>query len=131
MGKREGARRLWRALTALTETARRVSRAWEALMAMIALSKLRRRLGPWVAHVEHTHKRIVILRHGRPVAALVTMDDMNALEEADAKELKYQEYLKARELERFRALKRRVLRGIEPAFEEEGEEEESLPREGR
>ena len=93
-------------------------------MKMIPLSRLRRRLGPWVAHVEHQQSRVIILRHGRPAAALVTMDDLEALEEADGKELRYQEYLEARRLRRFRILKERLARGEPLRLEEMDAEDE-------
>ena len=41
----------------------------------------RNRLSELIEEVERTHERIEITRHGRPVAVLISPDDLAALEE--------------------------------------------------
>ena len=79
-------------------------------MKMIPLSKLRKRLGPWASRVKLLEERVVITRHRVPVAALVPMHEFEALEAAEKKELQYQEFLQARQLERFKRLKEELNR---------------------
>ncbi|TVT17416.1 type II toxin-antitoxin system Phd/YefM family antitoxin [Amycolatopsis rhizosphaerae] len=47
------------------------------------MSEARNHLGDVVARVEHAHERAVLTRHGRPVAAVVSIDDLRALEAAE------------------------------------------------
>ena len=42
-----------------------------------------------VAHIERTGERVVLCRDGKPVAALVSLDDLNALAELDEAEDAY------------------------------------------
>ena len=44
------------------------------------ISQARDHLGEIVARVEHAHERAVLTRHGRPVAAVVSIDDLRRLE---------------------------------------------------
>ena len=46
------------------------------------ISEARDHLGALVARVEHADERAVLTRHGRPVAAVVSIDDLRRLEEA-------------------------------------------------
>jgi len=39
------------------------------------------RLSEYIASVERTHDRVVITRHGRPAAVLISPEDLAALEE--------------------------------------------------
>ncbi len=79
-----------------------------AAMINITLSKLRRRLGYVCSRVSHTSNRVMILSHGKTVAALVPMSDYVALEEADAKSLQYKEYQVAEQMQRWTDLKKRI-----------------------
>jgi len=79
-------------------------------MPTIPLSSLRRTLSHRVTRIEHTGERLVVMRHGRPVAALVPLSDYEALEEAEDKAADYKEYQVAREMSRWSALKRSLER---------------------
>lgn len=50
-------------------------------MTSVPLGEAKDRLSEYVAGVERTHDRIVITRHGRPSAVLISPDDLAALEE--------------------------------------------------
>ncbi len=52
-------------------------------MSELPLSKARDHLGEVVARIAHTHERAVLTRHGRAVAAVVSIDDLRALEDAE------------------------------------------------
>ncbi|WAL65507.1 type II toxin-antitoxin system Phd/YefM family antitoxin [Amycolatopsis cynarae] len=52
-------------------------------MTELPISEARNHLGDVVAKVEHAHERAVLTRHGRPVAAVVSIDDLRALEAAE------------------------------------------------
>lgn len=52
-------------------------------MVELPISEARNHLGDVVAKVEHAHERAVLTRHGRPVAAVVSIDDLRALEAAE------------------------------------------------
>lgn len=47
----------------------------------VPLAEAKDRLSEYIAGVERTHDRVVITRHGRPTAVLVSPDDLAALEE--------------------------------------------------
>lgn len=47
------------------------------------ISEARDHLGEVVAKVEHAHERTILTRHGRPVAAVVSIDDLRRLEVAE------------------------------------------------
>ncbi|GAA3007453.1 hypothetical protein GCM10010483_60490 [Actinokineospora diospyrosa] len=47
------------------------------------ISMARDHLGEVVSRVEHAHERAVLTRHGRPVAAVVSIDDLRRLEAAE------------------------------------------------
>lgn len=49
----------------------------------MSISAARDRLGEVVAKVEHAHERVVLTRHGRPVAAVVSIEDLRRLETAE------------------------------------------------
>ncbi|MCE7005209.1 type II toxin-antitoxin system Phd/YefM family antitoxin [Kibdelosporangium philippinense] len=49
-------------------------------MTEMPISEARDHLGEVVAKVEHAHERTVLTRHGRPVAALVSIEDLRRLE---------------------------------------------------
>ncbi len=50
-------------------------------MTTIALGAVNDRLSEYVADVERTHDRVVISKHGRTAAVLISADDLAALEE--------------------------------------------------
>jgi prevent-host-death family protein len=52
-------------------------------MIEMPISEARDHLGEVVAKVEHAHERAVLTRHGRPVAAVVSIDDLRRLEAAE------------------------------------------------
>jgi antitoxin YefM len=45
------------------------------------LAEVKARLSTYVDRVEHEHDRVTITRNGRPVAVLVSPDDLESLEE--------------------------------------------------
>jgi antitoxin YefM len=47
----------------------------------VPLGEAKDRLSEYIAGVERTHERVVITRHGRPTAVLISSDDLAALEE--------------------------------------------------
>ncbi|WP_024876923.1 type II toxin-antitoxin system Phd/YefM family antitoxin [Saccharomonospora piscinae] len=49
-------------------------------MTELPISAARDHLGEVVAKVEHTHDRAVLTRHGRAVAAVVSIEDLRVLE---------------------------------------------------
>jgi antitoxin YefM len=50
-------------------------------MTTVPLSEAKDKLSEYVTSVERTHDRIVVTRHGRPAAVLISPDDLAALEE--------------------------------------------------
>ncbi|WP_253890378.1 type II toxin-antitoxin system Phd/YefM family antitoxin [Actinokineospora diospyrosa] len=52
-------------------------------MSEMPISMARDHLGEVVSRVEHAHERAVLTRHGRPVAAVVSIDDLRRLEAAE------------------------------------------------
>ncbi|MDQ7906532.1 type II toxin-antitoxin system Phd/YefM family antitoxin [Phytohabitans sp. ZYX-F-186] len=50
-------------------------------MTAMPFTDARNRLSELIEEVERTHERIEITRHGRPVAVLISPDDLAALEE--------------------------------------------------
>jgi prevent-host-death family protein len=52
-------------------------------MTELPISEARDHLGEVVAKVEHAHERTILTRHGRPVAAVVSIEDLRALEVAE------------------------------------------------
>lgn len=52
-------------------------------MTELPISEARDHLGDVVAKAEHAHERVVLTRHGRPVAAVVSIEDLRALEAAE------------------------------------------------
>jgi prevent-host-death family protein len=49
----------------------------------ISIADLRARLGDLVSRVSYKHDRIVITRHGKPVAALISASDMEKFQELE------------------------------------------------
>jgi prevent-host-death family protein len=49
----------------------------------ISIADLRARLGDLVSRVSYKHDRIVITKHGKPVAALISASDMEKFEELE------------------------------------------------
>lgn len=47
----------------------------------LALADVKNRLSELVEQVDGEHARIVVTKHGRPAAALVSIDDLESLEE--------------------------------------------------
>jgi prevent-host-death family protein len=50
-------------------------------MKTVPLGEAKDRLSEYIAGVERTHDRVMITRHGRPAAVLVSPNDLAALEE--------------------------------------------------
>jgi antitoxin YefM len=50
-------------------------------MTTLPLADVRDRLSPIVTSVESTHERVVITKNGRPAAVLISVDDLESLEE--------------------------------------------------
>ncbi len=63
------------------------------------LGRFRAELRPWLDHHLATSDRLVLTRHGRPVAALVSVRDLHALEEVEKNR---EEFLEQRHAERMR-----------------------------
>ncbi len=68
------------------------------------LTGLREKLGQYVSHAR-AGRRVMILRNGRAVAALVSMRDFDALEEAQNKSVEYKLYQNAERMAKWEALK--------------------------
>lgn len=49
----------------------------------MTVSEARERLADLLARVEHAHEQVTITRHGKPVAAIVTMEDLAFMESAE------------------------------------------------
>src|SRR5580700_10612777 len=49
----------------------------------ISIADLRARLGDLVSRVSYKHDRVVITKHGKPVAALISASDMEKFEELE------------------------------------------------
>lgn len=52
-----------------------------AIEDQMALRDVKNRLSEVVDHVEREHDRVVITKHGRPAAVVVSIDDLQSLEE--------------------------------------------------
>jgi prevent-host-death family protein len=52
-------------------------------MIEVTVSEARQRLAELLGQVEHGHEQVTITRHGRPVAAIVTMEDLSFMESAE------------------------------------------------
>ncbi|MBA3798825.1 MAG: type II toxin-antitoxin system Phd/YefM family antitoxin [Geodermatophilaceae bacterium] len=50
-------------------------------MTTVPLGEAKDRLSEYVTGVERTHDRVVITRHGRPTAVLISPEDLAALED--------------------------------------------------
>lgn len=50
-------------------------------MATTSLADAKQRLSHYVQSAQDTHERTVITKNGRPVAALISMDDLESMEE--------------------------------------------------
>jgi antitoxin YefM len=50
-------------------------------MTTLPLADVRDRLSPIVGSVERTHERVVITKNGRPAAVLISVEDLESLEE--------------------------------------------------
>lgn len=51
------------------------------LTEQLALADAKNRLSQIVDHLEREHGRVVITKHGRPAAVLISIDDLESLEE--------------------------------------------------
>lgn len=47
----------------------------------VSLAEVKNRLSEFVERVEREHDRVVITKHGRPAAVVVSIDDLESLEE--------------------------------------------------
>ena len=60
-------------------------------MASYALTAARTHLGELVAQARHTHRPVTITEHGKPVVALINIDDLADLEDRAALAAHYAE----------------------------------------
>jgi prevent-host-death family protein len=60
-------------------------------MASYALTAARTHLGELVAQARHTHRPVTITQHGKPVVALINIDDLADLEDRAALAAHYAE----------------------------------------
>jgi prevent-host-death family protein len=60
-------------------------------MASYALTAARTHLGELVAQAKHTHRPVTITEHGKPVVALINIDDLADLEDRAALAAHYAE----------------------------------------
>jgi prevent-host-death family protein len=49
--------------------------------ATLPLAEVKKRLSEMVDRVEHHHERVVVTKRGRPAAVLVSLDDLESLEQ--------------------------------------------------
>lgn len=70
----------------------------------IASSEVRRRYAWCLNHVLHTGTRIEIWRHGKPVAALVTHDDLEKLLKWERVSAQQMEYQRLADMEAYKAV---------------------------
>jgi len=47
----------------------------------VSLAEVKNRLSEFVEKVEREHDRVVITKHGRPAAVVISIDDLESLEE--------------------------------------------------
>jgi antitoxin YefM len=47
----------------------------------VSLAEVKNRLSEYVDRVEREHERVVITKHGRPAAVVISIDDLESLEE--------------------------------------------------
>lgn len=47
----------------------------------VALAEVKNRLSEFVDRIEREHDRVVITKHGRPAAVVLSVDDLESLEE--------------------------------------------------
>ncbi|SDK17202.1 type II toxin-antitoxin system Phd/YefM family antitoxin [Aliiruegeria lutimaris] len=52
---------------------------------MIPLSEFRTQIAMWTARVSHISERILLTKHGRPFAAVVSMRDLEMIERFDSR----------------------------------------------
>ena len=50
-------------------------------MSLVSVGDARDRFSELIADVERTHERVVVTRHGRPVAIMIAPGDLESLEE--------------------------------------------------
>jgi prevent-host-death family protein len=55
----------------------------DVAMIEVTVSEARERLAELLGQVEHAHEQVTITRHGKPVAAIVTMEDLAFMESAE------------------------------------------------
>jgi len=47
----------------------------------VSLAEVKNRLSEFVERVEREHDRVIITKHGRPAAVVISVDDLDSLEE--------------------------------------------------
>jgi prevent-host-death family protein len=52
-------------------------------MSEMPISEARDHLGDIVSRAEHAHERTILTRHGKPVAAVISLDDLREVEAAE------------------------------------------------
>lgn len=56
---------------------------YDSGMSELPISEARDRLGEVVSRAEHAHERTVLTRRGKPVAVVISLDDLRELEAAE------------------------------------------------
>jgi prevent-host-death family protein len=64
-----------------TDLVRPENRSYYEVMTTIPLTDAKARLNELVEETALTHERVTITRHGRPAAVLISVDDLEAMEE--------------------------------------------------
>ena len=52
----------------------------------VSIAEIKSRLSDYIARSVHRHERIIITRRNRPVAALVSIDDLRKLEQSEERQ---------------------------------------------
>ena len=52
----------------------------------VSIAEIKSRLSDYIARSVHGHERIIITRRNRPVAALVSIDDLRRLEQSEERQ---------------------------------------------
>jgi prevent-host-death family protein len=58
------------------------------MAASFSTADIKARLSELIGRVTHTHERLIVLRRGKPVAAIVSIEDLRRLESLDAAQAK-------------------------------------------
>ena len=75
------------------------------MIQMVTMTRLRDNLGRYVHDAEHDQSRYVILRNGREAAGLVSVRELNLLDNAATRSLDYKAFQIAEEMMRWRIIR--------------------------